>query len=67
MAAALALGVMPCQTLALQASQPRSKVDVYEASLADLQAALAAGRTSSVDLVDRTSRALRRTTSADRR
>lgn len=51
-AAALALGIASAPALASQQPQSRSKVDVYEASVADLQAALAGGRTSSVDLVD---------------
>jgi amidase len=47
----LLLGIVPSLGSAQSATRPAS-IDVYEASVADLQAAMTAGRTTSVALVD---------------
>ena len=49
---AVALGTARASGLDAQAGQSRPGVEVYEASIADLQAAMTAGRTSAVQLVD---------------
>ena len=52
LALAVALGAARAPSLRAQAAQSPSKVEVFEASISDLQAAMTAGRTTAVQLVD---------------